>query len=549
MSISNYNSKNIPTKETRIFAQKVARSIVEIQANVNNLADIVVLLEVLGYSKNTVMKYGFKDFYEFAKYLYGFIDVYDDADKSKEEFLKSFYTHIPDTKHRIVEGLSMIFPWLGSLILLFVFGISLWMAWGLPTTTTTAFVVGIFLGLVITEGILHTFNRLFTFYHTQKNLCEIKRVLKRNYILISFIIAAAVGSLYGIATIVHIPYNLVNISVISTVTIALHRTSYMVIYALKKIKHLIFGYCGAFATLLSVYYFLPNIIPEASTRYFVALGTAFVVLSILAVYHHYKIISKKSESSVTSDMPHFFRPISVTDKTIMSRFNIQLWETMPYFLFGTFYFCMLFADRILSWIFNPMANQIGLPMEFNSIYHTGADLALLVIFPTAIIQYVLTGPIYSQVGNMTITHKVFEMKKITTFLQQRYKLLLMISLISATTTAVIINFVAPVIVFHAGGSQISIQVFRIASISNIFLSIFAANSMFMAFLNRPKIMAIIAIIGTAIIAIAGTILAQSGFGNIVFSYLGATIMAAIASTLYARKIMKNAENILFSKYT
>ena len=547
MSISNYDNKKILTKVARIFAQKVARSIVEVQPNVNNLADIIVLLEVLGYSKNTLMKYGFKDFYEFAKHIFGFIDAYDDADKNKEEFLKSFYTIIPDTKHRIVEGLSLIFPWLGSLLLLFVFGISLWMAWGLPITITTAFVTGIFLGLVITEGALQIFNRLFTFYHTQNNLCEIKRIIKRNYILISFIIAASVGALYVIAAIVHIPYSLVNVSAISTITISLHRTSYMIIYALKKIKHLIFGYCSAFAALLSVYYLLPSFIPEVSTRYFMALSTAFVVLSILAIYHHYKIISKKSESVVTSEMPHFFRPISVTDKTIMSRFSIQLWETIPYFLFGTFYFCMLFTDRILSWIFNPMAS-LGLPMEFNSVYHAGADLALLVIFSTSIIQYVLTGPIYSQIGNMTIDHKVSEMKKINAFLQQRYKRLLTISVISAIMTAVILNFAAPVIVFHAGGSQISIKVLHIASISNIFLSVFTANSMFITFLNRVKMIAIIAIAGTAIVGIGGTILSQLGFENIVFSYLGATIMAAITSTLYARKIMKNAGNILFSKY-
>ena len=548
MPISKYNSDKILTKETRIFAQKVARSIIEIQPVVNNIADIVALLEVLGYSKEALMKYGFSDFYEFARYLYGFIDAYDDSDKNKEDIVKSLYKQIPDTKHRIVEGLSLIFPWLGSLLLLFVFGISLWMAFGLPITITTAFIAGIFLGLVITEGTLQIFSRLFTFYHEQDNVCEIKRILKRNYVLISLILSVSVCLLYGIATITHIPYNLTNVSVISMVTISLHRTSYMIIYALKKIRHVIFSYCSAFVTLLSIYYFLPDFIPEASTRYFVALGAAFAVLSILAIYHHYKIISKTSGPVVSNEIQHFFRPMSVTDKTIMSRFSIQLWETMPSFLFGTFYFSMIFSDRILSWIFNPMAKTIGLPMEFNSVYHAGADLALLVLLSTSIIQYVLMSPLYLQIGNMTINHKIFEMKKINLFLQQRYRRLLTVSIISAVATVIVLNFVASSIIFHAGGSQISIQVLHIASISNIFLSIFAVNGLFMAFLNRIKITAAIAMAGTSIIVITGPILAQSGFENIVFSYLGATVVTAIISTFYTRKIMKNAGTMFFSKY-
>ena len=547
MPISEYNNDKILTKETRIFAQKVARSIIEIQPVVNNIVDIVGLLEILGYSKEAIAKYGFSDFYEFARYLNGFIDAYDDADKNREDIVKSLYKEVPDTKHRIAEGLSLIFPWLGSLLLLLVFGVSLWMAFGLPLRTTTAFIAGIFLGLAISEGILQIFSRLFTFYHEQENVCEIKRILKRNYILISIVLSATVCLLYGIASITHIPYNLVNVSVISMITISLHRTSYMIIYALKKIKHVIFSYSSAFVTLLAVYYYLPNVIPEASTRYFAALGAAFAVLSILAIYHHYKIISKASVPVIPEEI-HFFRPPSSTEITIMSRFKIQVWETMPSFLFGTFYFTMIFSDRILSWIFNPMAKTIGLPMEFNSVYHAGADLALMVLLSTSIIQYVLMSPVYIQIGNMTLNHKIYEMKKITSFLQQRYRHLLTVSIISSIATVIVLNFAASSIIFHAGGSQISIQVLHIASISNIFLSIFAVNSLFIAFLNRIKIIAAIAMAGTSIVIIAGSILAQSGFENIIFAYLGATIMAAITSTFYTNKIMKNAGAMFFSKY-
>jgi len=52
LPISEYTNDKIITKETRIFAQKVARSIIEIQPVVNNIVDIVGLLEILGYIEN-----------------------------------------------------------------------------------------------------------------------------------------------------------------------------------------------------------------------------------------------------------------------------------------------------------------------------------------------------------------------------------------------------------------------------------------------------------------------------------------------------------------
>ncbi|MFI5407060.1 MAG: hypothetical protein ACHQ1D_11180, partial [Nitrososphaerales archaeon] len=138
------NYKNL-SRESRLFAQKTARSIVVIQQGVNNLADIVVLLEVLGYNNDIVTKNGFQNITELAKYIYDFIDLYYNEQQDKES-IKSLVTPIPTTKQRLAEGLGMIFPWLGSLVLLFLTGVSLWMALSLPKELTTAFVGGVFLG-------------------------------------------------------------------------------------------------------------------------------------------------------------------------------------------------------------------------------------------------------------------------------------------------------------------------------------------------------------------------------------------------------------------
>lgn len=534
------------SQEARLFTQKVARSIVEIQPNVNNAADIVVLLEVLGYRKETVTGYGFKDFYDLANYIYEFIDSYDTPDKNNEKFVKAFTMKIPNLHKRMLEGIAMIFPWLASLSILFITGISLWMAWRMPIQITTAFVSGVFFGLIITEGPLQVFNRLFSFYHAQGNMGEVKRLLKRSYLLVASILLTALVLLWAFSYFEKVPPIFVMIITISASTVSLHRTSYMIIYALKKIGILITSYSVAFGCLLTTYYFAGSLVPDSVNRYFVGLVLAFAALSIFAISEHHKL-AKISPTTIT-DKPHFYNPISKTDKTIKSKFRIQVWETLSYLLFGTFYFSMMFTDRILSWIYNPLVSSlhVGLPMIFNTVYHSGADMALIVLFPTSIIQYIVMTPIFLEINNICVVTKISQVKNISNYLEKKYKKLFLISLLVSISTAFILNFI--INMSDVGLSEISIRILLIASIGNIFLALFAANSLFLMLLNKTKNLAIISIVSTIIVATLGIVLGQQKFENIVFAYLSSSIFGSIISTVYVRKIIKNSGSTLFARF-
>ncbi len=538
------------SRDARVFAAKTARSIAEIQQSVNNMADVLVFLEVLGYDDRTAEKNGFANLHELAKYVYNFVDAYDDRDD--KEAAGSFEVQVPSAKKRLAESLSMIFPWLGSLILLFVTGVSLWMAWGLPADVTTAFLAGVFLGLVVTEGLLQNYNRLFSFYYSQTNIGEVKRSIKRNYALAGIILSAAVAMIYGVCVAANIPLELAAIASVSTVTISLHRVSYVIMYALKKLGHLAISYTGAFAALIAVFFLMPGMMPDVTMRYFAALGSAFAVLSISAIYHHHKIMGNSSASIVAKDAPHFYSPLTVNDNTIISRFGVQMRECLPYFMYGTFYFILLFADRIISWFSNPVAvtaaNGTVLPLSFNSVYHIGADLALLVILPTAIMQYVLTSPIYALVHNRAVTLKVSESRKINLFLKHSYRKIMTASIAVSVAGAVILNLVAPSIIAHLGGSAVSVRILTFASAGAVFLSVFAANAVFLIFLGRAKALAIVSLASALVVSIGGIILAQTGFENIVLAYLAATLTAAIASSAIMGKTIKQAGSWLFARY-
>jgi hypothetical protein len=544
--------------DKRRYVQKAARSISEIQPNVNNVADVVVFLEVLGYDNNSVKRNGFSDPYELASFVYDFVDYYDHVGRvaGKQTILKSsFVNPVPSAKQRIVEGLGYASPWLGSLVILYITGFSLWMAEKLPADIIIAFIAGVFLGLIFTEGPLQVFNRLFSFYHLQSNVGEVRRVLKRNYIMIGIMLSIIISALYIVAIFANIPYELINLTAISTVTISLHRTSYMIIYALKKLRQLILAYILAFAALISIYLLVPeSILPDPVIRYFVALVTSFVILSSFASYYHFKILTNSSSTpGQARSFPSFYSAITTNSRTIRSRFSVQWWDNMPYFLFGIFYFIMLFGDRVMSWIFNPETvsaiNGTTLPMAFNSIYHIGADLALFILVPSAIIQFIIISPIYSLTNNKALNLKLSEYKQIDRFLRRSYLKLLIASLTVTVTTYGILNIIGPgLILYYLGGSQTSIQIMRYASIGNVLLSIFNANAMFIIFLNRAKILATITITAVIVLAGLGVIFAQSGFENIVNAYLASSATGMLLTALYVGRIMVNPGSRFFSRY-
>ena len=552
MHYRNFGNSKDESGTARLFAQKAIRSIIEVQPKINSLSDLVMLLEVLGYTNKLSKKNGFESLIDLATYVYKIIDVYDYSNyDDDEDFIKQSLAEVPSTIRRVTEGLSMMFPWLGSLVVLMLTGVSLWMIFGLPLEYATALITGVFLGLVITEGILQSFGRLLGFYYIQTNVDEVKRILRRNYSMTGLILAGTMGLIYGIGLYANIPLELVTITAISTLTVALHRASYVIIYALKKIPDLLISYSAAIAALLLVYFYSTEFLPDMITRYIVALSSAFAVLTGFAIYNHFIIIKNTSISPVVTKTPNFYQPESLLSHTLKSRFHVQLWETMPYFLFGTLFFSMLFLDRWLSWIFNPVITSIPgatLFMEFNTIYHSGADPALFVLLPAILLQYVIMGPIYAHMVNFNIKHKISELEKLKKVLNGYYIKTIVAVLISSIFMAIIFNLFATEIMSLIGGSEMSLQIFRTASISNIFVSFFAANFMFMMFFNKIKIALIIAAISITILATTGIFLAQTGFENLTYAYLASAIFASVVSFIYIKTTLKNSVTLIFSKF-
>lgn len=538
------------SRDGRVFLQRTARSIVEIQPDLYSVADVEIFLEVLGYTPKMAAENGFHDLHNLAKCLYGFIDHYSDPDKNRGAYENALLFPVTGVGRRLAEGMSGASPWLGALAVLFFFGVSTWLAWGLALSVTTLFLLGVYIGIIASEGPLQVFNRLFTFYYNQSNLPEVRKTLKRSYLVAALILAVILGALYAFGRFADIPIGILGFGMVAAVTISFHRISYVPIYALKKARDLLLSYFFAFVSLLAIYFFLPVLLPYASTRYLVALVAAVMVLSIAPIYRSYGVFTARAISPIGTTKSPTASPLIINKSTIRSRFGIQLWETAPYYLIGTFSLLILFSDRIISWVFNPnhVASGILLPLVFNVDYEIGADLALLVLFPVTIIQYVVMGPIFEQLSNLSVTKKATEERTIDLFLKQRYKLLLTMSMGAAALISTCLIIFAPEIIAWIGGTEVTVQILRVAAFTDVLMAAFATNGVFMVFLNKVNSLVAITIAGALVVIIGGIALAQFGYEDIVWAYLASGCTVALLSFLHLIGDFKRAGSLFFSKY-
>jgi hypothetical protein len=542
---------SVPEDNTEGYIERAARSVTELQSNVNNMADVMVFLEVLGYNDDEARKAGLVGLRELAQRVFERIDYYDEGTRDGEDLPEAQMVPVPSAKKRVIESLSFATPWLGALALLYVFGVSLWLAWGLPTAPVTALMVGVFLGLLISEGPMQAYTRIFMFYHAQGNVSECARALRRSYVAIGILLVASLAVILGSSYVLDIPWELAALAVVGATTISVHRIGFLPIYALKKTKQVLLSYGLALPLLVAVFELTKGTFPDPMVRYLVALMSALGVLSVFAWHNSRTALDIKPAVAAGKDAPPFYKPIFVNVHTINSNFVVQFWETLPYYLSATFFFVLVFGDRVLSWIGNPVkvVGGVYLPMVFNSVYHSGADMALAVLFPVAVVQYVMLSSVHEEINNLSLRLPVTQSAEVDRFIRRRHALSLVATMVAAAASAVFVLLVAPGVIFRFGGAQESVNILYVATAANLMLSLFVVNSSFMALLNAPKAQAVITMAGAATICTLGVMVLPLGFGDLVYAYLVACALVAATSAVYVRGLLRTPSSRFFARFT
>jgi hypothetical protein len=539
------------TRQSDIFAKKAARSITELQVPlvINTVPDVMLFLETQGYDDNIAKENGYENLYSLAKYIFNFIDIYSKKNFDKEAHIKSLLAPVPSLIRRIPKALVLMLAWAGSLLLLLIIGTSLWMMGFRSIDVTTMLQLGVFLGLVVTEGPWQAFNMLFSLNYSQENIPGIKRLLKKIYVIDGTIIAVTVIGIVIFGIMLKLPQNTLMISAFMCAVIALHKTSTMIMYALKKVNQLVIAYAIGLFTVFLMFYALHNvmdIILNYIVRYGIALTAALGVPAAFTIYYHYKLLWSKSRKSIVT--PPYVQP-SANVMTIKPRFWIQMWESLRYSILGVFSFIVIFEDRLISWIYNPIyTNTRILPFSYNPIYHMGADMSLTVLLLAGLVQYIMLLSLYEVIYNKSLMLPVTEINRINKFLIQRYKKTIVTSIILTLTLSVILYLVGPSIIYSVGGTQTSVFVLRYSCIANSILSIFIVNSQFILLSGKSKHLAILVVAATVVNAAIGFKFAPMGFENAVFGYLSAAVMLTGISTAYLLKIRNNMASLLFARF-
>jgi hypothetical protein len=545
--------------ESKLIVHKAARSVTELQPNLSNVTDVILFLEILGYDHAMLQKDGFKSVHDFANYVYQTTDFYDEEKQLETNRRnKQFETIVPSFSKRLVDGLSLMAPWIGVLALLYLTGFSLWMSRALPADITIAFVGGVFIGLIASEGQLIAFSRIFSFHYFQGNIVEARRVLKRHYLFTTLSISVLSFLVFVGGVILVIPPTLVLITILGFASIFVHRASYLLLFSTKKSKEILLGFLMAIVVFyIAINAFVPETLSENTNRYFMSLTVSLLALSVVPAYRHYRLFGGKIPHSQTkisvAELPKFYSATSGHKYTINSRFGIQVWENLSFLIYGVFYFILLFGDRIISWFYTPgvliASNGVALPLIFNSAYHVGADLALFTIIPGAIYQFMVLSPFQTQINNMTLALKISNISLLNNFIRVTYKKMIFFSLLIGLIFAGLLFIFGPYIIHFLGGTDVTINILRVSSLGSVFLSVFAGNAAVLIFLNRGKYLVLITIISAIALLSLGMHFGSYGYGNIVYAYLIATVIAASSSSAYVLKIIGNASSILFAKYS
>src|SRR5437588_12525516 len=69
---------NVLSIESRLFAEKAARSVAEIQSGLSDVSEVELFLEILGYDEEAAKNNGFTGVAALSNYISNFIDFYED---------------------------------------------------------------------------------------------------------------------------------------------------------------------------------------------------------------------------------------------------------------------------------------------------------------------------------------------------------------------------------------------------------------------------------------------------------------------------------------
>jgi MFS family permease len=443
-----------------------------------------------------------------------------------------FQTNLILLLKSFVLGITNLFPVLLQFMMIIFFGYSLWTSVDFNTLQSTAVVLGVIVGMIISGGFVQVIGRQASFYWSYSDFEMTKKTI--NYILKKGTWAILIG-----------------LSLLFILNMFL---------SFYPNKVLIITFVYAFLIGLLILYLAP--LYPIKQRWFISvavfIGTTISIVlakktNLMIYFTHW--IGLITVIGLSKLFQHLFfkRILHKTVKIAQNKINtpVLLYHNYKYFFYGLFIYLFVFIDRILAWS-SELDGLMPFVIYFKKDYELGMDIAIVsFLFMGGVLEYSVKVFTHFLDLQQRLT-KFNDVKHFNGYFTMMYWRNVLILLVSSTVLFIITYFLITSpwgyeSRFHIKLLGLSYTVASFGCIGYLFLAWGMMNSLYLFTLGRPTEPLKAIIIATVVNIITGFVFSR--FVGYEYSVIGMVMGSLVFMVLTLKENVSFFKNLDYNYYS
>lgn len=353
-----------------LLAERLARTVCELDPNPRNAFAVTVLLEVLGYTDARAVDEGYADVFALGRDVFEHIEFLRIEDAPGTEPRRRAIPVVPSPSP-LLSVVTQQVVWLIMVMLMVVWGRSVWSADRFPPPIAQAIIVGILGSLVLSGGFQYAISQRLNFHTAQRDGSQAGAFLRQAQWSGALVMAAGAGAVGAgfrasqpgdpLVPILAAGYFLLH---------GLYRIAIVPLIALNDVAGILLS-TGAG---VGVFVLADARLAEAGIEPAHALALAQLA-GLAALW----LGSVARTRALLTSAPIGVVPVAPlaagrAERAPRPRWLVVCLDAAPWFATGVLYYAYLFGGRPIGWLLPP-AERLA--------YESGLDLGLLAIIPVA----------------------------------------------------------------------------------------------------------------------------------------------------------------------
>jgi hypothetical protein len=322
--------------------------------------EVAALLEVLGWTdEQCQVELQLANVFELAKIVWQLMRNEVSISQFSPRKKNGWGELIKDVVHQFLRGVIFALPMAISVVSMLTLKFSLWSYEQTPVEVATSIGVGTILSFLLVGGFTQAIARR-GFFYIMLGYYNMARRMTFYFIRVGFMISVLVSIVLYLTNLFFLvfPFSMVSLTIVYFFFLNMIWLSVTVFYILKK--ELVFtGLITLGIFLVWLMYIIFGI--EVIVAQIVALAI-IAIIGIILVLYYFRKAERKMDKGIEPNMP---------------RKSLTVYTTMPYFVYGFFYFAFLFIDRFIAWSTPDQFIPYG--VWFRNPYELGLDFALFAL--------------------------------------------------------------------------------------------------------------------------------------------------------------------------